>query len=107
MIRIKRELGIGADGLQNLLSEVTQAGSVASMPDADETFVLALLLWMARMAGGERLGFEDACDIPVRTIEIEMTEEEQAAAAAEAQRRKEIEAQPGVRPTEAATQAAE
>lgn len=45
--------------------------------------LVGILVWMTRMANGERINYEDANDFPTRTIGIELTEKEKADAEAE------------------------
>lgn len=106
--RIKREEGVALD-----LDTVFAAAEAAATGDGSEVeelkfFVGAILVWIARMAGGERLGFEDANDFPARTIRFELTEAEQAekdrlAAQAEKGEATAAASGDGVRPTDPAS----
>lgn len=84
LIRIEKELGLSADTLGPFLEDAisaVQAGAASAGGDSRMLMAVGLMVWMARMSAGEKLGFEDACDFPVRSIRIEATEAEQAAAA--------------------------
>jgi hypothetical protein len=101
MIRIEREIGLTEDGLEKLfapLEDAAKVGGEITLTDG-MVFAVGVVIWMARMCAGERIGFEDACDFPLRSIRVELTEAEQRAADEEAARLARIAEQPGVRPT--------
>ncbi len=107
--RIKREEGIALD-----LNAVFAAAEKEATGEGDDQveemtfFVGAVLVWMARMTAGERIGFEDANDFSAKTIRFELTEAEQAekdrlAAQAEKGEATAAASGAGVRPTDPAS----
>lgn len=81
MVRIEKELGLSADSLGPFLEEAmaaVQSGELSGEPRL--IMAVGLMVWMTRMTANERIGFEDACDFPMRSLRIEATDAERAAA---------------------------
>lgn len=103
MIRIEKEVGLNESGLLEIFAPLQRAAEsgadISTVPNL--FFTMGIAVWMARMAAGERLGFEDACDFPLSSISVEMTDAEKADAEAAKVAAAELARQPGVRPTRA------
>jgi hypothetical protein len=81
MVRIERQLGLSADTLPPFLEKAMTAFQAEETSEKPELLMaVGLLVWMTRMAAGERIDFEDATDFPMRTVRLEMSEAERAAA---------------------------
>lgn len=101
MIRIEKEVGLNEAGVMAIFAPLQKAAETGTdiMKLPDVFFVMGIAIWMARMADGERIGFEDACDFPLSSVSVELTDAEKAEAEKAEAAAKALEGQPGVRPT--------
>jgi hypothetical protein len=85
MIRVQRELGIGQNELGAMYKEeqalrdkyladleiAKNTGVELPEEPAPDLFLLGITVWLARMAAGEKLDFEEACGFDIRDLRFE------------------------------------
>lgn len=68
LMRLERETGLSRRQIREKFEQM-QNLSEAEREEADDALILTgITLWVSRMAAGEDIGFEAACDVPIDEV---------------------------------------